>query len=478
MQNQIRVRFAPSPTGDPHLGSIRTALFNWLFAKQNDGKFILRIEDTDQSRKQDNSDLKMISALKWLGLNWDEGPYYQSQRLEKYHSAIKYLLKNNKAYKCYCSPERLDHLRNQNNQSSDKKYVSYDKFCRKNPDLDTSRSHVVRFAMPESGKTILNDIVRKQVSFQNELSEDFIILKSDNFPTYHLANVVDDNDMKISHVFRAEEWLPSTPKHINLYNALGYAIPKYGHLPMLLSADRSKLSKRRGATSILDLINSGYIPIGLINFLALLGWSLDDKTEIFQTEELIKNFDIHNLTKSGAVVDYEKLSWINGYHIRSLDTDSLAKQVYDFWKLNPPKDFETSPTLEKTKNIVPLIQNRVKILSEISEYISFYFKKSINYNIEELIQKGMDFQSTKTALEASKDSLNSLKIFNSNSIEISLRNTSVKLQIKPGQLLSTLRVSLTGQKISPSLFEIIELTGLNLTIERINFSIQKIKQYE
>ena len=280
--------------------------------------------------------------------------------------------------------------------------------------------------------------------------------------------------MKISHVFRAEEWLPSTPKHINLYNALGYPIPKYGHLPMLLSADRTKLSKRHGATSILDLINIGYIPIGLINFLALLGWSLDDKTEIFQTEELIKNFDIHDLTKSGAVVDYEKLSWMNGYHIRILDTDSLAKQIYEFWKLNPPKDFETSPTMEKTKKIVPLIQNRIKILSEISEYISFYFKKSINYTTEELIQKGMNSQSTKTALEASITALNSLTKFDSESIEASLRNTAKELQIKPGQLLSTLRVSLTGQKISPSLFEIIELNGKDLTIERINVSIEKV----
>ena len=474
MQNEIRVRFAPSPTGDPHLGSIRTALFNWLFAQQNNGKFILRIEDTDQSRKQHNSDQKMITALKWLGLDWDEGPYYQSKRLKKYHTAIDTLIKNNKAYRCYCSPDRLDNLRKQNSKNHDKKFIGYDKLCRKNSNLETSKPHVVRFAMPETGKTIFNDIVRNEVSFQNELSEDFIILKSDNFPTYHLANVVDDNDMKISHVFRAEEWLPSTPKHINLYNALGYPIPKYGHLPMLLSSDRTKLSKRHGATSIIDLINIGYIPIGLINFLALLGWSLDDKTEIFQTEELIKNFDIHDLTKSGAVVDYEKLSWINGYHIRSLEPDSLAKQIYEFWELNPPKNFDTSPTMEETKKIVPLIQNRIKILSEISEYIGFYFKKSIDYTIEELIQKGMDLQSTKIALEASKNALNSITKFDSVSIETSLRNTAIELQIKPGQLLSTLRVSLTGQKISPSLFEIIELNGLDKTIERINISIEKM----
>ncbi|MQG18673.1 MAG: glutamate--tRNA ligase [SAR202 cluster bacterium] len=482
MQNQIRVRFAPSPTGDPHLGSIRTALFNWLFARQqNNGKFILRIEDTDQSRMQHNSDQKMISTLKWLGLNWDEGPYYQSKRLEKYHSAINTLIKNNKAYKCYCTPERLADLKTQKNKNplteSSNKYIGYDKLCRENPQPKTSKSYVVRFAMPETGETVFNDLVRQQVTFKNALLEDFIILKSDNFPTYHLANVVDDHDMNISHVFRAEEWLPSTPKHINLYNALGYTIPKFGHLPMLLSQDRTKLSKRHGATSIMELINIGYIPIGLINFLALLGWSLDDKTEIFQIEELIKNFDINNLTKSGAIVDYEKLSWINGHHIKSLDIETLTTQIFEFWESNPPKNFEISPTIEKIKKIVPLIQNRIKILSEIPQYINFYFQKTINYNIEELIQKGMDLQSTKIALDASKNSLNSLEKFDSKSIEISLRNTAKELKIKPGQLLSTIRVALTGQKISPSLFEIIELNGIGLTIERINSAIEKISKF-
>ena len=303
----VRVRYAPSPTGEPHLGNIRTALFNWLFARNRAGTFIVRIEDTDQARLVEGSELRILEALRWLGLDWDEGPgfengygpYVQSERLVLYQEHVDFLLDGGAAYYCYCSVDRLAAMRK--DQQSRKVPPGYDSRCREltrgekkmagiqNPDP------VVRFKMPSEGTIVVEDAIRGVVKFQSTLLDDFVILKSDGFPTYHLASVVDDHLMKISHVIRAEEWLPSLPKHHALYQAFGYSVPTMVHLPMILGPDRSKLSKRHGATSILDYREEGYLPEAILNFMALLGWSLDDHTDVLSRETLVTAFDLEGI---------------------------------------------------------------------------------------------------------------------------------------------------------------------------------------
>ena len=287
MEVPVRVRFAPSPTGYPHLGNIRTALFNWLFARHSGGKFILRIEDTDQARKVEGAVEAIINSLQWLGMDWDEGPYFQSHNLDAYREYGEKLVNEGKAYYCYCSSERLDAMRQE--QVKLKQPPGYDRHCR---DLGhqghvagaAGVSPVIRFKSPLEGKTVITDLIRGDVSFENSTLDDFVLLKSDGYPTYHLANIVDDHNMQISHVMRAEEWLSSTPRHVLLYAAFGWQPPRFAHLPMILGPDKSKLSKRHGATAVNEYRDQGYLPEAMINFLSLLGWSLDDKTEIMTRE--------------------------------------------------------------------------------------------------------------------------------------------------------------------------------------------------
>ena len=315
MNSNFRVRFAPSPTGEPHVGNIRTAIFDWLLAKRHGGEFIVRIEDTDRARAVDGAVEVIIEAMKWLGLDWDEGPdvggeyapYKQSERLELYFEHAERLVEAGFAYKCYCSPERLDAVRKA--RSKQDNATGYDRRCR---DLSQDKRAcleeelklqgarpVVRFRMPLEGTTTVDDLVRGEVTFENRLVDDFVMLKSDGFPTYHLAHLIDDHEMQITHVLRGEEWLPSVPRHLQLYKALGWEPPLFAHLPIILAPDRSKLSKRHGATSLLDYREMGYLPHTMVNFLTLLGWSLDDKTELFTLDSLIENFSIGRVSKQG-----------------------------------------------------------------------------------------------------------------------------------------------------------------------------------
>ena len=341
----VRVRFAPSPTGIPHVGNIRTALFNWLFARHEGGSFVLRIEDTDQTRLVPGALDAIIDSLRWLGLDWDEGPevdgpygpYHQSQRLEHYRRAAEGLIAKDAAYRCYCSPERLQQVRAE--QTRRKEPPRYDRCCRNLSEDErlaqagvarlTGVTPVVRFKTPLSGRTEFDDIVRGHVVFENETLDDFIIVKSDGFPTYHLANVVDDHLMEITHVLRAEEWLPSTPRHLLLYDALGYAAPQFVHLPMILGSDRAKLSKRHGAVSLLEYRRQGYLPEAMFNFLSLLGWSLDDRTEIISREEFIRYFSLERIVKNPAIFDVEKLTWMNGVYLRMKNDRDLAETIRD-----------------------------------------------------------------------------------------------------------------------------------------------------
>ena len=486
MADRVRVRFAPSPTGDPHVGSLRTAIFNWLFARRAGGTFILRIEDTDQSRKVEGATERIMDALRWLGVDLDEGPevggdygpYIQSQRLDHYHRAAHDLLARGAAYRCYCSPERLAEMRKR--QADRKESTQYDRLCRGLGDSERAEREasgepsVVRFAMPTDGVTAVTDLLRGVVEFENRLIDDFVIIKSDGFPTYHLANVVDDHAMEITHVLRAEEWLPSTPRHLPMYDALGWQPPKLAHLPVILAPDRSKLSKRHGATSITEYRQKGYLPHAMVNFLALTGWSLNDKTEVLSVQELVESFSLAGVARSGALFDLDKLSWMNGEYIRRSSHRELADALLDFWRRYPPQEIPHLPDRDLLVRIVPIIQERLKTLADAAPLIPFFFTPAAEYRAEELIQKKMDHAGTKTALVHALRRLEATEAFDAATLEVLLRPLADELGIKVGQLLGSLRVALTGLRVSPPLFETIELLGRERTVTAVKAAIDRL----
>ena len=483
MPDNVRVRYAPSPTGDPHVGNIRTALFNWLLARRYGGTFIIRIEDTDRNRLNESSVESILEALRWLGLDWDEGPgvggpnapYYQSERLDMYHQEAQRLLDSGHAYHCYCSPERLERVRKE--QAARKESIGYDRHCR---DLSPEEHEklaseleaqgnkpVVRFAMPLEGESAVDDLIRGHVTWDNTLQGDFVILKSDGFPTYHLAVIVDDHCMGITHVMRAEEWLSSTPKHVQIHKALGYDLPQYAHLPIILGKDKAKLSKRHGATSVVEYRDTGFLPDAMVNFLALLGWSLDDQAQIISREDLIKNFSIERIGKSGAIFDQEKLEWMNGAYIRELSPQRFIEEIRSFLERDLPSDLERPVDVERLLPIAPLLQERLKRLDEAADLTCYFFSDAIEYDPQTLVQRKMDVDSTVAALRGSHEVLSSLKTFDAGSLEAMLRPLAEELGLKAGQLFGALRVAVTGRKAAPPLFETMEVVGRDRCLERI-----------
>ena len=483
MSQPVRVRFAPSPTGIPHIGNMRTALFDWLFARHTGGKFILRIEDTDQTRKVEGAEEKIYESLQWLGLDWDEGPdiggdygpYMQSQRLDLYQSAAKRLVEQGDAYYCYCSSERLAKMRAE--QSKRKEPPRYDRTCRDLMPEQRAKKEaegitpVVRFKIPLEGKTSFNDVVYGQVEFENALLDDLVILKSDGFPTYHLANVVDDHMMQISHVIRGDDWLSSAPKHKLLYDALKYNAPQYAHMPLTLGKDKAKLSKRHGATALLDYKNLGYLPEAMMNFLVLLGWSLDDKTEIFSKEDLIRHFSLERISRTGAVFDMDKLNWFNGYYIRQLTVDGLIERIVPILERELPQEVKRPIDKEYLCRIVPLIHERLKLLNEITDLVSFFFAEDVQHNADELIGKKMTSDLAINALQTSLDKISSLSTFNTDSLEGLLRPLAEELGLKTGQLFGTLRVATTGKSVAPPLFQTMEVLGSDKCLKRIGSAL-------
>ena len=372
MDKSVRTRFAPSPTGLLHAGSIHTAMFDYLWARHAGGTFILRIEDTDVERKVEGAAENQMEALKWLGLDWDEGPgvggpyapYYQSQRLPLYNEAAEKLIAQGNAYYCYCSTERLETMRKE--QEARKQPPGYDRHCRNlSPEekADCQRrgiKPVVRFKVPFEGQTKFHDIIYGDVCFENSTIDDFVMLKSDGYPTYHLANVVDDHAMKITHVIRGEEWISSTPRHLLMYQALGYTPPEYVHMPVIVGADRAKLSKRRGAVSILEYREMGYLPEALFNFLVLIGWSLDDKTEIMKRQQMIENFSLERIGKTAGAFNQEKLDWMNGVYIRGLAVEDFARRALPFLEKGLPAEIKRPLDFQYVLKIAPLVQERTK----------------------------------------------------------------------------------------------------------------------
>ncbi|HES58801.1 MAG TPA: glutamate--tRNA ligase, partial [Caldithrix sp.] len=389
--SEIRVRFAPSPTGFVHVGSLRTALYNYLFARHNNGKFILRIEDTDQDRFVEGAVDNLLNVLKWAGLDYDEGPqkenssesYYQSERLPLYQKHIQILLDKGTAYPCFCSSERLEEMRS--NQMARGEDARYDGRCRAIPAEEAKKRmkaepHVLRMKIPAGETVIVDDIVRGKVSFQTDVLDDQVLIKSDGFPTYHFANVVDDHLMRISHVIRGEEWLPSTPKHILLYKMFDWDMPVFAHLPLLLNADRSKLSKRQGDVAVEDYRDKGILPQALVNFVALLGWNKGDDQEIFSLSELCEYFTLERVTKAGAVFDLDKLNWMNGQYIRQISEDEYI-ELGGNWLTKLDLD---SGDYQKNKLILLSIRNHLNRFDELTEAASIFFKDQLNYSEDAL----------------------------------------------------------------------------------------------
>ena len=478
MTNAVRVRFAPSPTGYPHVGNIRTALFNWLFARHYGGSFIVRVEDTDVARKVEGAEEAILDGLRWLGLDWDEGPYYQSQRLKLYHEAAKRLVSQGDAYYCYCSPQRLEEMRAE--QVRRKQPPGYDRRCRDLSQEERAEKEaegitpVVRFKTPLSGQTKFNDLIWGEVVFQNDTLDDFVLLKSDGYPTYHLANIVDDHLMEISHVLRAEEWLSSTPRHLLMYQALGFEPPQFAHLPMILGADRAKLSKRHGAVSITEYREQGYLPEAMVNFLALLGWSLDDKTEIIPRRELINSFSVERVSRTAAVFNRDKLNWMNGVYIRSLSVEDFTQRALPFLDSGLPPEVKRPLSIEYIRQIMPLIQERARTLTEVAELAQIFFVDELDYAPNLLIAKGMNQKSATQALETAKQRLERLEAFDAESLEAVLRPLAEELGLKTGQLFGALRVAVTGRTAAPPLFQTMAVLGKERCLRRIQAALDRL----
>ena len=492
MTEAVRVRFAPSPTGYFHVGGARTALYNYLFAQHHGGRFILRIEDTDRTRYQHDALPDHLEGLRWLGLWWDEGPeiggsygpYFQSDRLAIYREQADNLVHQGLAYRCYCSAERLAEMRRQQRASGAP--VGYDRRCRY-LDQQQIADHeaqgivpVVRLAAPTEGVTAFDDVLRGHISVANQQLDDLVLEKSDGFPTYHLANVIDDHLMGITHIMRGDEWLSSMPKHVLLYNAFGWEMPVQVHLPTILDpSGKGKLSKRKKRlpdgrqmlTFVHEFRQAGYLPEAMVNYLALVGWSYDDKTEFLGRDELIRYFELAKVSRSPGAFSYDKLDHMNGAHIRALGENDLAGRLMSVYRANG-----LSPSISTVVAIVPLIQERLKTLNDAIPLTDLFFQDEITYDSALLIQRKMDGESTQRALSAAENALASLSRFDEETLEEALRTLASELGLKAGPLFGTIRVACTGKKVAPPLFGTLAILGQDLVVKRLREAIQLLEQ--
>ncbi|MGF7431423.1 glutamate--tRNA ligase [Thermoanaerobacterium thermosaccharolyticum] len=472
----VRVRFAPSPTGNLHIGGARTALFNWLFARHNNGKMILRVDDTDLERSTGDSMKAIIDGLKWLGIDWDEGPIYQSKRLDLYKNYADKLVKEGKAYYCFCTKEELDEMRKEAQKTG--KPPMYSGKCRNLPAdevkkyMDEGKKYVVRLKVPKEGKTTVHDIIRGDVEFDNSTFDDFIIMKSDNMPTYNFATVIDDYDLKISHIIRGEEHLSNTPKQILIYDALGFEKPSFAHVSMILAPDRSKLSKRHGATSVQEFRDLGYLPEAIINYITLLGWIPSDGEEVFSTEKSISEFTLDRVSKNPAIYDTKKLTWLNGIYIRDCDIDRLTKEVIPF--LINKGLIGDNYDYDYIKKVVSAVREREKTLNEIAEAMSYYFNDEFDYD-EKGVKKYFEKDGVDNILKEAIEVLDKVDDFNLVETEKAYRDLIEKLDIKSGDLFHPTRLAISGRTFGPGLFDIMELLGKKKTIERIKKAIKYIE---
>ena len=485
MENPIRVRFAPSPTGSLHIGSLRSALYNYLFAKRHGGKLILRIEDTDQRRTVPGSIEEIITTLESYGLIPDEGPriindtieevgpyapYIQSKRLSKYKSEVDKLVEQGSAYYCFCSPERLRELR----ESQEKQHLppGYDGRCRNITSTEAKKriaeneSYIIRFRTPKEGQTIIQDLIRGQIIFNHATLEDLVLMKADGFPTYHLANVVDDHDMEISHVIRAEEWLPSLPLHILLYQAFSWAAPKFAHVSHILGPNRKKLSKRDGSVSAKDYLND-YLPSAVLNFIALLGWNPKTNQEFFENlEELVKAFNLKQVNKAGAIFDIIKLNHLNRLHLHKLSAERIAKAA------------KLKLSSEESRRYIPVVLDRLQKLSELSSLIEFLKVDKLKYDSSLLIQENETKITTSEVLVKIMffwKTITPKQWLNSLDLKTVTLNWIYQQKEKNSRMLWPTRVALSGSKNSPDVFDIAIALGPEKTLKRVGEAIKLLK---
>ena len=485
---KVRVRYAPSPTGLQHIGGVRTALFDYFFARSQGGSFILRIEDTDQARTTDDAMQDLFDTWSWLGIEWDEGPekggpfapYIQSERMDTYQGYADKLVAEGHAYPCFCSQERLDSLREE--QEGKKGAIGYDRRCRdlteaERAELAVETAPVIRLKVPLEGKTTVVDLLRGDVTRKNrDIPIDPILLKSDGMPTYHLAVVVDDHLMEITHVFRGQEWLPSAQIHILLYEALGWEPPVFCHLPIVLGKDGKKLSKRHGSTSLRGFREAGYLPEAIINYVSLLGWSYDDQREFFSKEELEELFSLEKLNKAPAVFDYKKLDWFNGQYIRRKSDQELENLLLPYLQKDGVVSTPMTDDERRTVNgMMPLVKERLRLLPEVSGLVGFLFKDVEVTDQASLIPKRLDQPRTLETLKASREIMENFDEQTDEENEELFRKAAEKLDVKLGDMLMPLRVSVTGSTSSPPLFGAMRLLGTDKTVRRIEAAIKLLE---
>ena len=467
---KVRTRFPPSPTGALHLGGARTALFNWLYARRHQGTFVLRLEDTDRQRSKDEYVDSILQALEWLGLDWDEGPFFQTQRFERYREVIDAMLANGRAYWCHCSPETLKQKREQ--AMAQGKKPMYDGTCREKG-LGPAPGAVVRFKGPKTGATMYNDLVKGPISFEHTELDDLVILKSDGAPTYHLAVVVDDVDMGITHVIRGDDHVSNTPRQILLYQAMDAPLPLFGHVPMILGADKSRLSKRHGATSVVDYREMGYLPEAMINALARLGWSHGDQ-EIFTRRELIQYFNLDAVGKSPAVFDSDKLLRMNARYIQKTPVDRLIE-------LLEPILADRGITLdqagrEKLSLALPELNTRAKTLLELAQGAEPFLVEEPDFDPK----AARKFLTPDTApvIEKVRAMVENLGVDNHAAMEESFRNLAEEMDAKLVKVAQPVRVSLTGRTASPGIFEVMSILGAKSVLARLDRALAKAKAGE
>ena len=498
--NVVRTRFAPSPTGLLHLGGIRTALFAWLAARHSGGQFLLRIEDTDQNRFDPASLENIKEGMRWLGLEWDEGPdvggefgpYVQSERQDLYVKYADELIEKGCAYRCYCTTERLAEMRAE--QEKKKLTMGYDRFCRNLSAEERAAKEaeglpsVVRFAMPIDGATTFHDLVRGDITVENSQLQDYVLLKADGFPTYHLAVLVDDYLMKITHVLRGQEWLGTAPLHHLLYEAMGWEKPVFIHLPVILDpGGKGKMSKRKKVVAgkeylvmVHEFMEAGYLPDAVFNFLCNVGWNFDAEQEIFTRQEAIDRFEMADINPSSAAMSYDKLEWTNGMYIRNMDPADLRDALVPFIAADLGKSEAELLADPLLLAMVPLIQERITLLPQATEWLDFAFKSAdeITYpDPKMLLGKKLDAAQSAAALQASHDLLAALEPFDHETMHDALRAKAEALEVKVGSFLAPLRVSISGKKVSPPLFETIEALGRDEALNRIKNGLAALESY-
>lgn len=477
--NEVRVRLAPSPTGDPHVGTGYIALFNYVFAKKNNGKLILRIEDTDQVRSRDSSEQMIMESLRWLGLDWDEGPdmggpygpYRQSERRDMHQKAAEQLIASGQAYRCFCTAERLDEMRAK--QKAEGTQLGYDRHCRglsasdAAANLASGKTHVVRMKMPTDGVTIVKDLLRGDVEFENHRIDDQVLLKSDGYPTYHLANVVDDHHMKISHVIRAEEWVSSTPKHVLLYEAFGWEKPTFVHMPLLRNTDKSKISKRKNPVSLRYYQRSGVLPEAMLNFLALMGWSFGNDVEIFDLSQMIEKFELERINLGGPIFDQAKLNWMNNQYMQKISDGRFVSYLRD--------EVFTHDQLLKIK---PFAVERMDRFDQFLDNNLFFFNGALKYQDVPLVPTGKTADDMITMLGRLAEVLDDVYEWNLQNIKSALDAVKDELAWKPKDYFMPIRLVVTGRKDSPPLVESIEIIGREMTRFRVRDAAEFLRSHK